>query len=68
MVREEDEYLDPREAERERRRDRDMSAAGRAGMRSGLAKGFRQIADAQTKRDKALAARRKGAKRLREER
>ena len=44
------EFLDPRELARERRRDRDLSAPERAGMRTGLAKGFKQIMDVQAKR------------------
>lgn len=43
--------LDAREVARARRRDRDLSAPARAGMRSGLAKGFKQILDARVKRD-----------------
>lgn len=43
--------LDAREVARARRRDHDLSAPARAGMRSGLAKGFKQILDARVKRD-----------------
>ena len=42
--------LDPREAARDRRRDRDHIAHERALMRTGLAKGFKQILDAQARR------------------
>jgi hypothetical protein len=45
-----DEALTDRETARSARRDRDLSAPARAGMRTGLAKGFKQIADAQVKR------------------
>lgn len=44
-----DEDLDPREAERARRRDRDAAAAHRELMRSGMGKVFKQIQDAQRK-------------------
>jgi hypothetical protein len=39
--------LDPREAERVRRRDRELRAAERALMRPGMGKVFKQIQDAQ---------------------
>jgi hypothetical protein len=39
--------LDPREAERARRRDRDASAHERDLMRPGMGKVFKQIQDAQ---------------------
>ena len=42
--------LPPAEAARERRRDRDAEAHSRAGMRTGLAKQFKQVLDAQRKR------------------
>jgi hypothetical protein len=45
-----DEELPPSEAARARRRDHDAAAHERAGMRSGLAKGFKQILDAQVRR------------------
>jgi hypothetical protein len=45
-----DSEVDPREAARDRRRDRDRSAHARALMRTGLAKGFKQILDAQARR------------------
>jgi hypothetical protein len=45
-----DDEVSPAEAARERRRDRDAAARARAGMRTGLAKQFKQVLDAQTKR------------------
>ena len=45
--------LTPSEAARERRRDHDAEAAKRAGMRTGLAKQFKQVLDMQVKRAKA---------------
>jgi len=45
-----DETLRPAEVARQRRRDRDASAAERAGMRTGLAKTMKQIMDAQSRR------------------
>ena len=42
--------LPPAEAERDRRRDHDLRAAERDGMRTGLAKQFKQVLDAQLKR------------------
>ena len=44
-----DEELDPREAERARRRDREARAAQRELMRAGMGKVFKQIQDAQKK-------------------
>jgi hypothetical protein len=44
--------LSPAEAARERRRDRDMDSHARAGMKTGLAKQFKQVLDAQVKRAK----------------
>ena len=41
--------LDPREAERLRRRDREADAEGRDLMRPGMGKVFKQIQDAQAK-------------------
>jgi hypothetical protein len=41
--------LDPREAERARRRDREAAAEQRALMRAGMGKVFKQIQDAQAK-------------------
>lgn len=43
----------PSEAAREKRRDRDAEAAKRAGMKTGLAKQFKQVLDAQVKRARA---------------
>jgi hypothetical protein len=45
--------LSPAEAARGRRRDRDAEAHARAGMKTGLAKQFKQILDTQAKRAKA---------------
>jgi hypothetical protein len=44
-----DEDLDPREAERARRRDREAEAEQRALMQPGMGKVFKQILDAQAK-------------------
>ena len=44
-----DDQLDPREAERLRRRDREAAAADRALMTPGMGKVFKQIQDAQRK-------------------
>ena len=44
-----DDELDPREAARDRRRDRDAEAEGRDLMRPGMGKVFKQIQDAQKK-------------------
>jgi hypothetical protein len=44
------EDLPPSEAARDRRRDRDAEARARAGMKTGLAKQFKQALDAQVKR------------------
>ena len=41
--------IDPREAERIRRRDRDLAAEERALMNPGMGKVFKQIQDAQAK-------------------
>ena len=41
--------LDPREAERVRRRDREAAAEQRALMKPGMGKVFKQILDAQAK-------------------
>jgi hypothetical protein len=45
-----DDDLPPSEAARERRRDRDSEAHARAGMKTGLAKQFKQVLDTQLKR------------------
>lgn len=47
--------LDAREMARDRRRDRDHSAHARGLMRAGLAKGFKQILDAQARRAERAA-------------
>ncbi len=44
-----DDDLDPREAERVRRRDRETDAEARALMKPGMGKVFKQILDAQAK-------------------
>ena len=44
-----DPTLDPREAARARRRDRDAAAEERALMQPGMGKVFKQIQDAQAK-------------------
>jgi hypothetical protein len=51
-----DEDLPPSEAARERRRDRDAEAATRAGMKTGLAKQFKQVLDSQLKRARSQPA------------
>ena len=52
-----DDNLPPSETARERRRDRDAEAGARAGMKSGLAKQFKQVLDSQVKRGKEAARR-----------
>jgi hypothetical protein len=47
------EQLPPAEAARARRRDHDAAAGARSGMRSGLAKQFKQVLDAQARRARA---------------
>jgi hypothetical protein len=47
--------LTPAEAARARRRDRDAEAKARKGMRTGLAKQFKQILDAQSRRAEETA-------------
>ena len=47
--------LPPSEAARARRRDHDAGAATRSGMRTGLAKQFKQVLDAQMKRARRAA-------------
>ena len=51
--------LPPAGAARERRRDRDAEARSRAGMRTGLAKQFKQVLDAQRKRAEEVGPRQK---------
>jgi hypothetical protein len=54
--------LPPTEAARARRRDHDAAAATRSGMRTGLAKQFKQVLDTQAKRARAALPRtRQGA-------
>jgi hypothetical protein len=50
--------LNPREAARARRRDRDAAAEDRALMQPGMGKVFKQIQDAQAKAAKEPAKRR----------
>jgi hypothetical protein len=50
--------LDPREAERVRRRDREAAAEQRALMKPGMGKVFKQIQDIQAKAAKAPPKRR----------
>jgi hypothetical protein len=45
-----DDELNPREADRTRRRDRDAEAQQRAPMRPGMGKVFKQIQDVQVKK------------------
>ena len=54
--------LDPREAERARRRDREADAEQRALMRPGMGKVFKQIQDAQAKAAKAPPKRRRSGR------
>jgi hypothetical protein len=49
-----DNDLPPSEAARDRRRDRDADARTRAGMKTGLAKQFKQVLDVQVKRAREL--------------
>jgi len=53
--------LDPKEAARIRRRDRDAAAAARDLMRPGMGKVFKQILDAQASAAKSPPKRRKRA-------
>jgi len=48
--------LPPAEAARARRRDHDAAAAERSGMRTGLAKQFKQVLDAQAKRGRVVGS------------
>ncbi|HSW43797.1 MAG TPA: hypothetical protein VLM76_14965 [Patescibacteria group bacterium] len=48
--------LPPAEAARARRRDHDAAAAERSGMRTGLAKQFKQVLDAQARRGRPAGA------------
>jgi hypothetical protein len=51
--------IDPREAERLRRRDREANAAHRDLLRPGMGKVFKQILDAQAKAAKEAPKRRR---------
>jgi hypothetical protein len=53
--------LDPREAERARRRDREAEAERRALLRPGMGKVFKQIQDAQAKAARETPKRRRGS-------
>jgi hypothetical protein len=55
-----EEDLDPREAERVRRRDREARAAERELMRAGMGKVFKQIQDVQKKAAEEPPAERRG--------
>jgi hypothetical protein len=57
-----DHDISPREAARMARRDRDLSAQERALMRTGLAKGFQQIANSVGNRAAAASLPRKAGK------
>jgi hypothetical protein len=57
------EELDPREAERLRRRDREADAEQRDLMRPGMGKVFKQIQDAQAKAAKEPPKRRRSTPR-----
>lgn len=50
-----DDDLPPSEWARARRRDHDAAAGARTGMRTGLAKQFKQVLDAQVKRAREAA-------------
>ena len=50
--------LSPAEIARDRRRDHDAAAGSRAGMRTGLAKRFKQVLDAQARRARTALPRR----------
>ncbi len=54
--------LDPREAERARRRDREAAAEQRALMRPGMGKVFKQIQDAQAKAAREPVKRRRAGR------
>lgn len=51
--------VDPREAERIRRRDHDLEAEGRALMKPGMGKVFKQVQDALAKAAEEPAPKRK---------
>ena len=54
--------MDPREAARARRRDKDVAAEDRALMQPGMGKVFKQIQDAQAKAAKAASKRKRRRK------
>ncbi len=56
------EDIDPREAERIRRRDHDLDAEQRALMNPGMGKVFKQIQDAQAKAAEVPPKRRRRSK------
>jgi hypothetical protein len=58
-----DHALDPREAERVRRRDRDATAAHTELMRPGMGKVFKQILDAQARAAKEPPSKRRRRRR-----
>jgi len=58
-----DDPIDPREAERIRRRDRDLAAEERALMNPGMGKVFKQIQDAQARAAREATPKRKSRKR-----
>ena len=47
--------LSPAEVARDKRRDRDAEASARAGMKTGLAKQFKQVLDVQRRRAEEVA-------------
>jgi len=55
-----EDQIPPAEAAREKRRDRDAEAHSRAGMKTGLAKQFKQVLDTQRKRADEVEDRRAG--------
>lgn len=57
-----DPNVDPREAARARRRDKDAAAENRALMQPGMGKVFKQIQDVQAKAAKAPTKRKRGRK------
>ena len=56
-----EEELPPAEAAREKRRDHDAEARARAGMRTGLAKQFKQVLDMQRQRAEEVERRQEEA-------
>jgi hypothetical protein len=53
-----EDQIPPAESARDKRRDRDAEAQARAGMRTGLAKQFKQVLDSQRKRADEVQRRR----------